>query len=499
MENDQRPELRPQPGPQEEFLKSNADIAIYGGAAGSGKSFALLMEALFDRENPLFRAILFRRTVPQLKLPGGLWQTSEQLYPLFRATANQSAMEWKFPSGAEVKLAGLEHSTDRFNYQGAQIPLIMFDELVHFTAEQFWYMLSRCRSMSGVKGRIRAATNPDPDSFVRTLLDWWIDRDSGLPIKSRSGAWRWFYRHGDELVWADTPQELIAKFGSDAAPKSVTFIPASVQDNQILLREDPAYLSNLKALPRIDRERLLGGNWNVRATAGSYFRREWFQVVDAAPVDVVARCRSWDRAATEKRGDNDPDATVGLLLSKDSRGIYYIEHVVKMFASPHMVERAMRNCAEQDGKRTTVTYAQDPGSAGVAEAQATARALDGFDVRFAPVTGDKETRAKPVSAQAEAGNIKLVRGPWNEEFLRELENFPTGKHDDSVDSLSLGYDRLAAKTGAWSPAAVEEIKRLNSHLFKTPEWDEQRLGRRPEIHQQGPPFRVRQWEPRFKR
>jgi predicted phage terminase large subunit-like protein len=167
----------------------------------------------------------------------------------------------------------------------------------------------------------------------------------------------------------------------------------------------------------------------------------------------VSRCRYWDRAATQKRSGNDPDATVGLLLSKDAQGIYYVEHVLKLYATPHAVEQAMLNCANQDGRQTTVAFMQDPGSAGVAEAQATARALDGFNVRFAPATGDKETRAKPVSAQAEAGNVKLVRGLWNDDFLRVLENFPTGSHDDEVDALAGAHDVLAPKsTGAFTSA-----------------------------------------------
>jgi predicted phage terminase large subunit-like protein len=91
---------------------------------------------------------------------------------------------------------------------------------------------------------------------------------------------------------------------------------------------------------------------------------------------------------------------------------------------------------------------QDPGSAGVAEAQATARALDGFNVRFVPATGDKETRAKPVSAQAEAGNVKIVRGLWNDSFLRVIENFPVGKKDDEVDSLSGAHEQLRESHGS---------------------------------------------------
>jgi predicted phage terminase large subunit-like protein len=435
-------EIRPQSGPQQRFLSSSADIAIYGGAAGAGKSYSLLLEPIYNIGNPRFRAILFRRTVPQLKLQGGLWDTSEQLYSQLGAVANQTALEWRFPSGSVVKFAGLEHPQDRFNYQGAQIPLIEFDELVQFSADQFWYLLSRCRSMSGVKGYVRAATNPDPDSWVRTFLKWWIDDDTGLPIKTRSGSLRWFVRISDELIWGDTKDELLKKHGPDCEPKSVTFIPASVFDNRILLENDPAYLSNLKALPRIDREQLLAGNWNVRSAAGSYFRREWFGVVDKAPADIVSRCRYWDRAATEKRSDNDPDGTIGLLLGKDRAGIYYVEHVEKLFASPHTVEKAMKEHAKRDGARTIVAFMQDPGSAGVNEAQATARALDGFNVRFATASGDKETRAKPISAQAEAGNVKIVRGLWNDEFLRVLENFPAAKHDDEVDGLSGAYETL---------------------------------------------------------
>ena len=88
---------------------------------------------------------------------------------------------------------------------------------------------------------------------------------------------------------------------------------------------------------------------------------------------------------------------------------------------------------------------QDPGSAGVNEAQATARALDACNVRFPTASGDKETRAKPISAQCEAGNVKLVRGLWNDDFLRELENFPAGRHDDAVDALSGAYEQIGGR------------------------------------------------------
>jgi predicted phage terminase large subunit-like protein len=445
-------DLRPQPGPQADFLESPSDLAIFGGSAGGGKSFSLLLEMLYHYTNARFRGVIFRRTIPMVRLQGGLLDTSEEIYPLFGAQVNQSLLEWRFPSGATLKFGGLEHETDKYGWQGSQLSFLGFDELCQFTEGQFWYMISRLRSMSGIRGTVRGTCNPDPDSFVRKLIDWWIDADTGFAIKQRSGVLRWFMRADDELHWADTREELTKAFGPDAEPKSLTFIPASIFDNKILLAQDPSYLANLKSLQYLDRARLLDGNWNVRPSGGSFFRREWFNILEVAPREVVARVRFWDRAASEQRSGTDPDATCAVLMSKDAQGVFYVEHVLKMFATPRAVEKAMQSCAAQDGIGTTVCYHQDPASAGKWEAQATATALAGYDVRFQPASGDKQTRCKPASAQAEAGNIKLIRGNWNDDFLRELENFPTGRHDDQVDALSGAFERLAQPTGAFASA-----------------------------------------------
>src|SRR5690606_38073219 len=104
---------------------------------------------------------------------------------------------------------------------------------------------SRNRSTCGVKPYIRATTNPDPDSWVRRMIDWWIG-PSGYPIKERSGKLRWFVMENDTMMWEDSEQALKSRF-PDSIPKSLTFIPSSVHDNQILLSRDPGYLGNLKA------------------------------------------------------------------------------------------------------------------------------------------------------------------------------------------------------------------------------------------------------------
>lgn len=435
--------IRPQPGPQKQFLQCEADIAIYGGAAGGGKSWAILAEPLRHNCNPKFGAVIFRRTTVQIKKEGGLWDESEALYPALGATGRRQAMQWKFPSGATITMAHLEHDKNRFDWQGAQIPFMGFDEITHFSSKQFWYLSSRLRSTSGVSGYIRATCNPDPDSWVAEFISWWINQDTGYAIPERSGVVRYFWRVKDQLIWGDSAEELIEKF-PDAQPKSVTFIASSVHDNKILLEKDPSYLATLMSLPHVEREQLLKGNWKVRPAAGMYFKAHLFGIVDEPPADVVARVRYWDRAATEKRPDNDPDATAGVKLSKDRQGIYYVEDCRKMFATPHVVEQAVVNTAGQDGKDVRIGYMQDPGSAGVSEAQAMARALDGYTVSFKTATGDKQTRAKPIASQAGAGNVKLVRGPWNAEFLRILENFPMGGHDDEVDALSGAHEMIAA-------------------------------------------------------
>lgn len=446
MDTRERIEIKPQAGPQEQFLASKADLTFYGGAAGGGKSFALLIDPLRHIKNKLFRAVIFRREGVQLTNPGGLWDESYQIYPLLGAAPNKVAMTWKFPSGMEIKFAHLNMESDVLSWQGSQIAYIGFDEVTHFAQSQFFYMLSRLRSMSGVPGHIRATCNPDPDSWVAKFLDWWIDQESGFPIEERAGVIRWFIRRGDEFIWGDSRQALIDEHGDDQLPMSVTFIPAKVTDNKILLEKDPTYLSNLKALDRVERARLEGGNWKVRPTAGELFQRGWFDVVDAVPLNIVQTIRYWDRAATEPNEVNkNPDWTVGVKLSRDGYGVFYVEHVVRFRKRPLTVKQEIKSYASQDGFKCKIGIEKDPGQAGVSEADDLVRFLAGFNIGVYPVMKDKVTRAKPVSAQSEARNIKIVRGSWNEAFFNELEGFPEGEKDDQVDAFSGAFNALAGK------------------------------------------------------
>jgi len=426
--------FKPQQGPQYDFLANQADIVCFGGGAGGGKTYGVLLDVLWFHDIPGYTAIIFRRNSTHIRAPGGLWDNSQDLFRHFGGVANESMLEWNFPSGAVIKFAHLQLERHVYQYQGTALCGIYWDEATHFTEKQFFYMFSRNRSMCGIKPYQKLTCNPDSDSWVRKLVDWWIDPITGLSIYERSGVIRWFIKIDDSLKWSDSREELIEKY-PNCLPKSFTFISASVFDNKKLLEADPGYLANLHALSRVERERLLYGNWNIKPAGGLYFKECYFEIIDAIP-QTKEKIRYWDRAATKKTETNDPDFTVGIKLEKDTNNILYITDIVRIQDSPLGVQTVIKNTAIRDGVNVRIGIEEDPGQAGISEAEHLTRFLQGFNVKRNRVTKDKVTRAMPVSAQAEAGNIKILRGQWNEEFFKELENFPEGKHDDIVDSLS---------------------------------------------------------------
>ncbi len=420
---------------------------IYGGAAGGGKTFGTLLHLLDLCRYPNFKGVIFRRIGANITGGGGLWDESHKLFPHLGGRPMQSAKKWVFPSGASVTFRHLEHEKSADAHQGLQYSFIAFDELTHFTEGQFWKLVSRLRGAdAGHEPILRATCNPDPDSFVAKLVSWWIDQETGFAISRRSGVVRFFIRNpaNDELIWGATKRQLTDLFPA-CEPKSLTFILSTLEDNRALMVGDPSYRASLMALPKVERERLLKGNWKIRANAGTVFRREWFPFIDVAPADA-RKIRYWDRAATEVSPQNpDPDWTAGVKISRDGQGVYYVEDVCRGRWTPNKVKQRIHAVASQDGQACMVGIERDPGSAGVAEADDLVRSLAEFRPRLFTPSGDKVTRAGPASSQAEAGNVRIVRGPWNDAFLAELENFPTGGHDDQVDGLSGGLNALAQR------------------------------------------------------
>ena len=426
-------------------MSSTADIVFYGGEAGSGKTGGLVLEGLRNHDVPGFGAIIFRRTSPQLEGPGSLWDLMGQWYPLLGARLTQGPFKAVFPSGATTQLDHLQFDADKHKHQGKGYALIGFDELPHFLESQFWYLYSRNRSVSGVKAYVRATMNPTADSWVKDMIAWYLDAEGRYIRPERSGVIRYFYRIDDTLEWGDTEAELRERFPHmDVAPTSFTFVLGRLADNKILLEKDPGYRAKLMALPKVDRERLLGqgkgGDWLIRPAAGLYFQRNWFRVVPAPPVDLVVVVRAYDKAATQVTPENkDPDWTRGVKMGVTRSGRFVVLHLASLRGSPHQVDRTMVNTAATDGKAVQILVWQDPGAAGVSDIAHIKSVLMGYRVESVVARENKVTYAGPFSTQVEAGNVDVVAGDWNEAFFAELEGFPDGAHDDIVDACSRAF------------------------------------------------------------
>ena len=468
--------IGPQAGQQEKFLASSADICIYGGAAGGGKSVGLVLEAARYAFVPGFSAVLFRKTYGDITNPGGLWDASEEYYSLLGGNPTHSALKWEWPVGSIVMMSHFAHPKYKLNWQGSQICMIGWDELTHFSREIFFYMLSRNRSACGVRPYIRATCNPDADSWVRQFIGWWIG-DDGYPIPARDGAVRWMVREDEDIAWYKSREAVPAAMREFA--KSVSFIAAKLSDNPILMKKDPGYLANLMALPRHEREALLGGNWNIRISAGMYFKRHWFEIVDEIdlPTPDTMVVRYWDRASTEVSEQNtDPDWTAGVKMFIADGNVYVVD-VERFRGRPAEVRQRIRTTASRDGADTEVWLEQDPGQAGVADVDALTLYLRGYVVKANRVSTAKAVRARPFSAHAEppdlaertrhteqvlglrlnlgrslesapqalTGRVYLLRAAWNDDYLAELEAFTGDQpgHDDQVDASSGAYAQIS--------------------------------------------------------
>jgi len=194
---------------------------------------------------------------------------------------------------------------------------------------------------------------------------------------------------------------------------------------------------------------------------GSLFKTERIEIVAAAPADI-RRVRYWDRAATSGGGDY----TVGVLMGEHD-GVYYVLDVRRGQFSPAEAEQVIRQTALLDGAEVPVRMEQEPGASGADMIMHYSRLLAGFNFRGERVTGDKVIRAEPFAAQVEAGNVKLVRGTWNVDFLAELSNFPHGAHDDQVDAATGAFRALTAERDGLLRGARRAAGRLRAELVIT--------------------------------
>lgn len=467
--------IRPQPGPQEKFLASSADIAIYGGAAGGGKSFGLVLEPVRHKDNPLFGGAIFRRTSPQLTGPGSIWEEAQGLYrPLGADMVESPVLTVEFPAGALLQFLHLQHAKDVYDHQGKQYAYIGFDELTHFEASQFWYMVSRLRSISGVAPYMRATCNPDPDSFVAELIAWWIDQDTGYPIPERSGVLRYFVRIGDSLEWADDAASLKARFPK-LEPMSLTFIAAKLEDNKILTKSDPSYLAKLLSLPEVEQARLLGGNWKIRPGAGKFIKRDYFsrRWDSLPPVHIYGAS---DYAVTPLQDDdaeeNDPDFTEHGIFGVDANDDLYVidwwfgqedpdvwidkqialikkHKPLCWFGEGGVIRRAVEGVTKKRMMEKSAYCRREWINHGGTQAQGSSK--QGFADRSKRA---KAARARAFQARAAMGKIVFPRNaPWVEHVISNCVGFPSVKKDDAFDAMSIMCNVIDEAHPALAPAA----------------------------------------------
>ena len=441
-------EIRPQKGPQEKFLATNADIAIYGGAAGGGKTHALLMGPLRHIFTQGYKAGIFRKNYNQITASGGLWDESLKMYSGISGAASfrTPKFRWDFYNKGAVFFDYLYRNDDVLKWQGSQIAFIGFDELTHFSERQFFYMLSRNRSTCGVKPYVRATCNPDADSWVAEFISWWLDPDSGYPIPEHSGKIRYMARVEDEIVWADSSKGLTEQGIEKEKIKSVTFIASTLNDNKILLEKDPSYRANLENLPLVERERLLHGNWKIKPAAGMFFKRVQIgEILSTLPADIISIVRAWDLAATDVKENDKAAFTAGVLMAKRANGRFLIVDVINQQLKAGDVRKLIRTTTELDNAKygyVRQRLPQDPGQSGKEQAQSYITMLSGYDVVTKLESGSKQTRAEPMAAQWQLGLFDVMSGPWNESYFNQLESFPESKFKDMVDASSSAFNEL---------------------------------------------------------
>lgn len=457
--------LCPSSQKQYDFTASTATITVFGGAAGSGKSHCGVADLLQHTHHKSFAGVIFRRTTPQLKGVGGMWQKAQELYGevatrflgVKKLRTNTQEMKITFPSKALVQFRHMEHTKDKLNIQGWEISEALVDEATQFELEQIMYIISRLRNPKcPVPSHLKMTCNPDADSFLRSWLDeaGFLDKE-GYPIYERSGDIVYCGEVDGKMNFRQSLKDWNTDFPA-LDPLTFTFIPATCEDNPVLMRLEPTYLTKLQNLPRVERARLLDGNWFVRETASGFFKREWCgKPMSLYELPRISRtARSWDKAATlPSEVYPDPDYTVGLKGSLGVDGHVYIEGMTRGRWRPSGVQDAIEKDAINDGD-CIVTIPVDAGAAGKAEADNCASKLFalGVTVKKKQTHQNKVKRFEPVAAMAENEMIHVVKGDWNEKFFDELEQF-TGEqkgHDDIVDALSDLVNELVLKKSCGS-------------------------------------------------
>lgn len=466
---------------QEKYLNSDAQIILVGGAAGSSKSYVGLMRHLRFVHDSNYKAYCIRKNSSAIMASGGLFQEAVKLYSQYDPKLKIRLKDQKlvFSSGAEVSFSHYENDNAAKKYQGIQISNIFYDEVTHSdNEEQLWWLWSRLRSDADNVHSMWWSCNPQNDHWVLKYAMWWLHPEghpnAGRPDPEKNGVIRYLLRINGDLVWGDTREELIEKYGDPDLPADhkdqvdpISFqgLFGTIDDNPPLLRSNPSYKKNLDALPRLECERLRWGNWFARPENSSYYvRTDVEEVTDYPhPSELIRIVRAYDFAGTLPHdGNRHPDFFASVKMGKLKNGNYIILDVVRTritFGSwlDHILENAAR-----DGHETEIILPEDPNPQSKAATTLLVRSLNehGYVTKMRRAPGGKLDSFRPFAASVEVGVVQMVKNCcndlWNnitnnnDFFHNELESFDgtrstASKKDDLVDCCSLAYLFLAQR------------------------------------------------------
>lgn len=462
---------------------------LFGGAAGGGKSDALLMAALQYVDVPGYNALVLRRTYAELTQSGGildrmhLWMRrlryvedpdgvlrlspGQQVPPNARVDwskhaapgdgkpltewglAHWNAGEWRyeFPSGARITFGHLQTEEAKTKYQGGEYQCICVDELTLLVKSQWTFLGTRLRQPEAPEDEAERDAILERVARGEIPLPLWA-----VPLRLRAGS----NPGGRGHHWVKARFIGDLKKGIPPNRTDTRFVPSLLDDNPSVGK---SYERMLALEDGVTYRQMRFGSWDD-VVAGEYFQRDEFGMVDDWQVRGTqweAIVRYWDLAATavKKRDNgrdaNDPDWAVGLLAAWDGYH-WYVLHVARLRNDPAAVDQAIDNTALMDGVEVPVWIEQEPGSSGKMYVSQVARRLKRHAVEGHRPTGSKLARARVVSAKVRQRLVRVVRAPWNDAFFDELEDF-TGvegedAHDDQVDALSGAFDRLGVAGAA---------------------------------------------------
>lgn len=497
---------QPQAGPQVTFATTAADIAIIGGSPGGGKSVSCLYEAAKLCHLPgakRVRGTVFRRDEASLLRGGSIWDRATEMLPAFGGTIRRDdlSVTIEHPDGQiedqhRLDFRHLHRLGTERTYDGSEQDIIIFEEIQEFEAAQFWYMVSRLRTRSGLRPRVRASCNPDPDCewLVELLVGGGYLGPDGYALPDRSGAVRFIVRDEatDELLWYDTREAALDEHHGLLAEDvlSFTFVLSRLSDNAALLRRDPSYRGKLRMQLRKDRVRLLGegpvdrgGCWFSTDATGDFFSLDALRVADDPPSTVIRWVRGWDFGSSEPSAkEPDPDWTEGAKVGLCEGGDLWVDDLMSFQLGPTATTAEVVETAQTDGLLVEVAVFQDAGAAGKRDAATIVAELQGHEITAHVVHSDrrhgdekgtpvarsgkrtksslaKQALARPWALLAGKGRVWMRRAPWNAKLRYQTHRFPNAQKDDAVDAISCAVRQLQEDVGTSLVEAMAKVRR----------------------------------------